>query len=468
MLIITEKKLSKRSYFIIEEKIGNTVVSSRVVDVKRYSVIFKGKKYHVLYDSKYNVIEDAYMFLNHRKKNLSANTIEDDAYNLRYLYSYTEIINKDIKEMDYDDFVRLAYFLKGISVDDTEIEIHLLANRNTDTVNQKFSTYREFYKYLRLNPPIFEERSFSRYVPATVIKARHKSRSNILRSAKVVQECPKYISPAEFKKIIEIIRNDSCSVVLKIRNEIVVRIMYEAGLRLGETLGLTLEDLEPHVINNESTDKEICYIYIRNRLTDNSDYQNAKGCLKVNNKLTYSTGEYKTKNRGYQLSFISMDTYDLICEYIDKAHAEARKKKRARYETAKADAVASYKEHHKDNYYLLLNSFGSRLSDESWRSILREIFIKAGISIDHGKRKDGLSHRFRHGFCMHLLYDLKMPKSLVRLRSRHSSEAGLDKYDNPTTEQLARMTELIEQSIIGSGEDREKHDSLLKNNELWK
>ena len=69
---------------------------------------------------------------------------------------------------------------------------------------------------------------------------------------------------------------------------------------------------------------------------------------------------------------------------------------------------------------------------------------------------------------MHLLYDLKMPKSLVRLRSRHSSEAGLDKYDNPTTEQLARMTELIEQSIIGAGEDREKHDNLLKNNELWK
>lgn len=76
------------------------------------------------------------------------------------------------------------------------------------------------------------------------------------------------------------------------------------------------------------------------------------------------------------------------------------------------------------------------------------IFKAVGISVDSHSRKDNLSHRFRHGFVMHLIYDLKMPREQVMRRTRHKNYASLDAYYNPTTEQIVKMKLDIEESIL--------------------
>ncbi|MGE7363971.1 tyrosine-type recombinase/integrase [Staphylococcus cohnii] len=81
-------------------------------------------------------------------------------------------------------------------------------------------------------------------------------------------EVPKYISVDEFKKIIEVIRSD-----YSIREEIIVRLMYECGLRIRETMGLTFEDLD-------ITEESISVAYIRNRASD-KPYQLAKTCMTI-------------------------------------------------------------------------------------------------------------------------------------------------------------------------------------------
>ena len=453
---ITEYKRGKSSYYLVETVINGKTVDSREVSVQTAEVDRDGKTYYLLYDSNFNIIEDVYMFMNHRKKVLSETTMSAARYDLRYLYIYGEIIGKDIKEFDHDDFLALAYFLKGVSVDDTQMEVHLRTKRDVASVNGMFSSFRSYYRYLHLDGPIFDEVSWSRYVPRD---SNHQAKVNPFKAFKP-KEVPKYISVEEFNAIITWIRNNIEDEELCLRDESLVRLMFEGGLRLGEALGLTLEDFEiNHIKHEDGSETPICYVYIRNRVSDNNDFQNAKGCMTVVSRASYAGHDYQTFNRGYQLTFISMDTYHVIMEYVDKAHVRAKKKYSAAYKAKKADSVGQYAKTHKDNYYVFLNSKGTPMSDETWRTELRKIFQGVGIDVDYGKKRDGLSHRFRHGFCMHLLYDLKMPKNQVMKRSRHNSESGLEKYNTPSVEQIVAMQMEIEDYIL-------QDDSLWEKNAI--
>ena len=176
-------------------------------------------------------------------------------------------------------------------------------------------------------------------------------------------EVPKYISTDDFAAIIRYIRDNIHEKERKLRDECMVRIMYEGGCRLGEVLGSTLEDYVVSEVNGD----DICFLYIRNRTTD-KEYQNAKTCMNIHSKRDYHSDAYETKDVGYQLTFLNMDTYDLICDYIDLVHDKVYKKYRINYDNNKADAVGDYKAKNLDNYYLFLNNRGEPLSDGPGRS----------------------------------------------------------------------------------------------------
>lgn len=108
--------------------------------------------------------------------------------------------------------------------------------------------------------------------------------------------------------------------------------MYEGGCRIGEVLGSTLEDY----VLKEVNDDEMCFVYIRNRYTDKK-YQKAKTCMNIDSRKLYNNYGYETRDVGYQLTFLNIETYDLICDYIDVAHDRAYKKYRDNYDKGKAD-----------------------------------------------------------------------------------------------------------------------------------
>ena len=389
------------------------------------------------------IITPTYRFLNHNTKHSSFNTKRNAMYALKYLYSFSEIINKNIEDFEFINFVQLIYFLKGVSSDGNDFAYELFTKRSNDSINNFLSVYREFYRFLGLRKsPIFNERTMSGYIPVAQYDIA------ALTKSKPKQEVPKYISQEEFAKIVKYIRENTPDKETRLRNECIVRIMYEGGLRLGEVLGSTLEDYVVEEVNDE----DICFVYIRNRITDRN-FQSAKTCMNVTSKRTYSSNDYKTKNVGYQLSFLNMDTYDLICEYIDIAHERAFKHCKNNYSKSSTDSVGYYKEINEENYYLFINQRGTPLSDVSWGKELRKIFEAVGITVNYGVKEDNLSHRFRHGFVMHLIHDLKIPREKVMARSRHKSYSSLDKYYNPTTSDLVAMKQEIEDNILGKGED---------------
>lgn len=437
---ITEKKFGKKSVFTVDTIIAGDVIDTYEVNVQKDVVKVKNKEYYLVYDSEYNLISDAYDYLNHNDKRLSENTKVHSLYALRYLYIFSEIIETPIENFTRKDFIRLDHFLTGVSVNGNDFEYNILTRRKVDSVNNAFSTYREFYRYLGLDKsPILNERSFSKYTP-TIANKGHVKRV----------EVPKFISTEEFAKIVKYIRENIKDKERRLRDECIVRIMYEGGCRIGEVLGSTLEDY----VLKEVNDDEMCFVYIRNRYTDKK-YQKAKTCMTIDSRKLYNNYGYETRDVGYQLTFLSIETYDLICDYIDIAHDRAYKKYRDNYDKGKADAVGEYKKSNEDNYYLFLNNRGEPLSVEGWNKELRMIFKGVGLQLDSKVKTDNLNHRFRHGFVMHLIYDLKWPREKVKVRSRHKSYASLDYYYNPTTEQLLDMKNEIQDMILDSEENDE-------------
>lgn len=397
----------------------------------------------MLYNSKFEVVPEVFEYLNLRNKLSSENTSLQALYALKHLYIFSEIIEKQIQDFKFEDFQRLTYFLKGISANGNDMELSLLTKRGSTSVNIFLATYRQFYRFLNLNDsPIFQSKGT--YKMLKNIDSNKSTKYSLGMNSKVnTIEVPKYISTDEFTIIINYVRKNITNKVERLQTEAIIRIMYEGGLRLGEVLGLTLEDLEIKQVN----DKEICFVYIRNRITDRN-FQNAKTCMKVFSKKNYSSYEYNTRSIGYQLSFLNLDTYDLIGEYIDIAHDKALRCQKSNYNKYKADSISTFKEKNQDNYYIFLNNRSTPLSDVSWNSRLRKIFNAVGINTDSKSKTNNLSHRFRHGFVMHLIYDLKLPREMVMMRSRHRSYKGLDAYYNPTIEEIVKMKTEIEDELF--------------------
>lgn len=70
------------------------------------------------------------------------------------------------------------------------------------------------------------------------ISQRVQTYAASLKEGTPVRRVPKYISIEDFGRIINIIRQDNNATA-----EIIVRLMFEYGLRLGEVLGITNEDV---------------------------------------------------------------------------------------------------------------------------------------------------------------------------------------------------------------------------------
>lgn len=102
---------------------------------------------------------------------------------------------------------------------------------------------------------------------------------------------PKYINVDEYTKIyneIKAVNNE-----FKSRNLLIIDCLFKLGLRLGEVLGLTFED-----IKHNPDYKEADYLILRNRTSDKK-YQSAKGCIKVETKKDYEKGSYNKRDGGF-------------------------------------------------------------------------------------------------------------------------------------------------------------------------
>lgn len=412
---------------------GEEIYSATVsLKIERYVDEFK-RTFYLLYDSNFNVVSSVYRFINDYLQNQSVNTKEMALVALRIFYSYCELFNVTTEKMTALQVRSFLNFLYGIN-SKGEVYFELKTKRSPETINNYISTYRSYFEYLGFEENVFNKKINLKHPKIAKGLLGHISKNNNYRY-KITQKSfskkkvPKYINLTEYKKIIECVREE-----YTIREEIIIRLMFETGLRIGEVLGLTLEDLQTTVEEIAYSDLEdIGKISLVNRTSD-KPYQMTKNGYIPKDRSAYDLSIYQLENIQYVYPKIAIMV--LIDKYIEEVHGNLSDKNRRNYSTAIADIIDESKFADENNYYIFLNKNAEPLSKSGWNKILREIFNKVGVNIDFGKRKNNLSHRFRHGYAMYLVKYRNYTPLQLKDALRHKSISTVMIYYNPTEEDI--------------------------------
>lgn len=433
MILLTQYIEHKNGNLSIYEKVvtdddGN-VQYSRKVFIPLYQQEVDGFTYFVMYDDLGGVIHDVYSFLNIDMKSQPYNSRRQAAFSLRLLYCFLSLANCKVDELNSTNFSELMVFLRGL---DSNSQLNPMKTlRCANTVNRYLATYRTYFRKYNIpckdlfSATTITSASFSMESPVQI-----KTYRNNLRVGTVDDNSPpKYINPDEFGRIYKAIlaANDKTA-------QIICHLMYGYGLRLGEVLGLTTEDIK-FVRDNG---KDVPAIFLRNRLSD-KPFQNAKNLMHVMSKEQYRTKDYQ--NSKHRI-IITKDFYKMLSDYVNDQYEQLEEKYPDVYENNEADIVSVY-DIPDFNYYVFLNQYGRVLSAQTWGNHLKKYFEIAGVPTDKDVRDANLSHRFRHGFAMFHANFSKHKVEAITLQKlmRHKSIKSTLVYYNPTPEDEEKIKE---------------------------
>lgn len=434
MINVNEIKSHNSIHYELQFVEGNNISFSKDIKIRTVTLNHPdGNTYYYLYDEEMNPIRDVFRFLNFELLSKSPNSRSSSLHALKLLYSFCSIFGADIKNLTSADIKNLKMFLKGVSPKGHTITLNLNTQRSNETINSYLGVYRKFYEFLGIvDSPLFLKSNKSYNITSFDSEQEIKVSGYKLQEKvyKDIIKVPQYISVEDFSKIIKVIRNEYSE-----REECIVRLMFEAGLRIGEVLGLTSDDIVLEEIDGE----DVGVIYIRNRFTD-KPYQLAKTCMKINNKKQYKSKEYSTQGYGYQKVIININLYDKLSEYINENHCDIKDKFLNNYNKFTiADRVDNSDEYDEDNFYVFINSVAKPLSSNLWNQTLRNIFEKSGIKIDKYKRQNNLNHRFRHGFAMFMVQYKNIKAFDLKILMRHKSIHSVFVYYKPTDEDISKL-----------------------------
>lgn len=418
----------------------NIIKEVKITRIKREK---DGRIYFLLLYSNGRVIDEVYKYINFYCSDYTINRKEQIISSLKLLYSFIELYDRKLENLNERDIKNLSDFILGIGIEKENQDTSV--GRGITTHNLYFDNIREFFKFLGINNKnIFEQKNVinvrSGYgMLAHTKKVEIKKYKTNLSEAKIKETfVPKYISFEEYKKIINFIEcSDNKN---SLRNRIIIELMYLTGMRLGEVLGLTLEDIKDNIDN-----PDYGVLYIRNRVTDKK-YQNAKGCMKVRSKKDYNTKQYQKKDYGYQIVNIAPNLYGLLKEYIDESRSVLNVSEKV-YDNISIHAIADSVYNSEVNEYVFLNKNGYPLSSSGWNKFIKDIFNCVGIVIDKNNKKNNLSHRFRHGYAMYLIKVENKSIEYVKEMMRHASLQSTLIYYNPTEDEKLEDIKRIEEKL---------------------
>lgn len=440
---VKEIGTSKGSYY----KVYINEIEIKTIKITRIKRERNGFIYFFLFDSDGRVINEVYRYLNIEKKHESVNSKEPMLNALKLLYAFKEIVNKPLDKFDRMDIANLSNFILGIGIEKDKETINYIVDRGGNTHNMYLDSIRRFYKYLNIDcHPLFAKRIVNSVRGGYGILAHTKEikveKYNMNKSITKRSDIfvPKYISLKEYKNIIKYIERLNLCKTEYLRDRIIIDLMYITGMRIGEVLGLTYEDIKEN-INNPSYGMA----YLRNRISDKS-YQHAKTCMKVKDRSDYDTGRYKELDGGYQIVDIGPNLYHDILEYMDISRNIFSVSEQVMDNIANK-ATADSVEGRSDNQYIFLNKRGIPLALSGWNKFLKKVFVQVGINIDKMKKKNSLSHRFRHGYAMYLIDNEKRTIEYVQKKMRHRSIQSTMIYYNPREEDRLKNVESMEKKI---------------------
>lgn len=415
---------------------GEILRKSGVVGFIKY---YNEQWFFVLHDIQGNLIDDANYYLNNTEAGASYKKRELAFSALKIFFSFVELFHIDDykKGLSIENVRKLIRFLEGGRLIGVSWDLDISVRRSNSTINLYMNVYRTFIKsmYRVDDSPLFNKSVIGIHSGNGLLgHANKKVVERFNENKKVLRDrttVPKYIKEQEYKRImIELKENYS------VREIAIVELMYRYGLRLGEVLGLTFEDIV-------QSDNGHSLVIIRNRVLD-KPYQSAKGVISVNNSQSYNSTSYTTLGIGYQVVLIDKELRDIIDEYIYETRnplllAKSPKKQENIRTKARAERVGTAQLISNENQYIFLSNLHySPLSASGWNYVLRKVFKAVGIVMDSDVRRNNLSHRFRHGFAMNKVSEGYTAERLAKAL-RHSSTATCIVYYNPDEEDLAEL-----------------------------
>ncbi|MBO1219038.1 tyrosine-type recombinase/integrase [Mammaliicoccus sciuri] len=387
--------------------------------------------YFMVMDQDGRLNEEINYYLNVILKSAGYKTREN-AYNaLKVLYSYCLVFDiEKIEDFTEIEVNKLIHFLYGGKYEGTFLSFDISTIRRKDTVLNYLNIYSQYYKSYSNKPTSpFEN---TQYIPTSNYK------ENRVISHPITHINPtKYINRNQFNRIQKIIVNN-----YSVREQIIINLMYFYGLRIGEVLGITLEDLK--------TDNHQYKLIIRNRLTDKS-WQKAKSVLTPTYKNDYFRDIFNEYDSGFQIIYITKDMFGQFDRYIEESRTSSSLMNSSKRLTnlnndCAADKIDKSSNTIENQYIFLSKNLFKPLTSAGWNNILRNIFQQAGIPIDQDKRRMNLNHKFRHGYAMNLVEEEISPNQLAK-RMRHKSVASSYKYYNPDEEDQFKILEKYKESI---------------------
>lgn len=418
------KKGTSRYYKVSTYANDNKLISIRTVRYTLKNIPYNKIRCYMLFDNDGNCVENVFNFINMYKASIAETSREKYSLYLRYLYEFSEIIDKDISKFQRNDIDKFVVFLSGYDPNSSLADsFYTYSSKSEETIAAIFNVVKEYVDYCGYasSKYFYNYRGIKR-------RAYGKQKANTI--------CPKFISLKEMELILNYIDNDtSLSKETKMEYSLIYKLMFNKGLRIGEVLGITLEDFE-EIYNN---DGELYYkLYIRNRMSDSKD-QRAKRCLTMDGQYSYNAPIYHRLDIGYQQVFLSEEFHDDIIEYFDVMSARFKREEKTLF---KADAIDGIS----DNWYIFHNkNRPTPLNKDILYNYTRKMFQDLNIHIDKYVRTNNLFHRFRHGFCMYLLYVENIPPLQACKLTRHRNAEGLAIYNNPTEDMLAELMMQVEE-----------------------
>lgn len=404
-----------------------------------------GQPVAVFYDAGMNVLHEPSVFMLRVLGYDGENTREQAVSALKLLCSYSAIIGASVTSFGPEEARGFVRFARGAMGESVAWSFANLTRRSETTINAYLRTVRQYVRHLGVKGSPFLDRSIRRRVGD---QGRLAESEGYSIAARVPQElrAPPYISRSEYAALKAAIGADESFLNPALP---IVRLGFEHGLRIGEILGLTLEDLQVEVGKDGGYDY---FLVLRDRVCDRS-YQRAKSLtFKPRCAEDYASRAYLTRDVGYQKVYISDDLYFAIDEYVEATRANLPV-----LQLAAADSVGG-RWSLECNQYVFLNTQGRRLSSRLWNKRLRSYFVQAGIHVDEGRRKTNLNHRLRHGFAMVLERDLGVDPLTAKTLMRHRSLESMRPYLRPTEDDVHHMYTTViaglKELLLGEGDDR--------------
>ena len=446
MLFVTQKMKGTRNiYYLVSTDTAGIVVNKVPYDC-RIKVINDGnKKLIILLDRDGKVRKDVNEYLNDLCASEKYSTRMQRAQGLNLFYLFCDLYAYPPENLTKEMVHQLMNFMLGVSVRPESDGKRTL--RHPKTVNTYYCFITKYIKDKEWSYAAFKETEI--YRTETTINdvtfniAHHKDtnklRVNPLRNTMP----PKHLTLEQARALVDETLKDK-----DITMYLLVRLQIGCGLRSGEALGITIEDIKKRKLPNK--DEYHYYIILRNRCSDRP-WQHCKTLYQPLSPDEYSKEVYQNTEVGR--IDISQDFYNKLMEYIETSWNEPMSpewRKRMEKDTLADSVLAPTEKNWKPNRYVFLGQNKRCLSGQTYNYRLKKIFNRVGIPVDEGQKQTNCSHKLRHTFAMILTtYGKRKASSQeLMLLMRHHSVLSGAAYFTPTEEEAATMREEFTQSII--------------------